>query len=137
LIQLPENPAESAESMNGALGGAEAVTLGGSRGRRGLVLSRLPAGDVDYYRFDLAAKDLVRVSCEAESAGSGVRGLSAEVRDANDQKLAGGAETALANLLTEPVEVPSAGTYYLRLSSATTEPLAIDPWVRCAVLINR
>jgi hypothetical protein len=137
LIQLPDNPAEQAEASNGALGGAEAVVLNNGAARRGLVLSRLPAGDVDYYRFELVSGDRVRVACEAESAGSGVRGLTAEIRNASDERLATASETSLENLAVEPLEVQAAGTYHLRLSSLAGSTAPIDPWVRCAILINR
>jgi hypothetical protein len=93
---------------------------------------------VDYYRFELGVGDRVRVACEGESAGSGVRGLSAEIRSASDEKLgAAASETSLVNLAIEPVEVAAEGTYHLRLSSAAGASASIEPWVRCAVLINR
>jgi hypothetical protein len=63
--------------------------------------------------------------------------LAAEIRDANDQKLSAGGETSLQNLLTEPVAAPTAGTYHLRLASAAATPSSIEPWVRCALLVNR
>jgi hypothetical protein len=138
LVQLPENPREEADAANSALAGAEPITLMGTTARRGLLLTRLPVGDVDYYRFELAAGDGVRAGCEAESAGSGVRMLTAEIRNAADAKLSASTESPLESLNTPQVKVEAAGTYYLRLSAAAEAPVdAIDPWVRCALLINR
>lgn len=155
LVQLPDNPREQAEQTNGTLAGAETIAVRGAAARRGLLLTRLPAGDVDYYRFDLAPGDAVRVGCESESAGSGVRTLTAEIRDATDTKLSSASETKLENLMTPQVGVGvdadasvdpdggatrDAGTapYYLRLSAAVDSPVdAVEPWVRCVLLINR
>ena len=122
---------------NNTLSGAEPVTFTGMRARRGLLLSRLPAGDVDYYRFDVMQGQGIRVACEAESAGSGVRGLSAEIRGADDAKLVGATETNLENLRSAPVTAPTAGTYYLRLSgTSVAQTAAVEPWVRCVLLIG-
>jgi hypothetical protein len=137
LLQLPDNPAEQDETGNSVLAGAEAIMLKGTTSRRGLMLSHLPPGDVDYYRFELTAGEYVRAGCEAESAGSGVRALSAELRNAADEKVASASETPLENLALDPVQVTTTGTYYLRLSSSMPSLPAVEPWARCVLLINR
>jgi hypothetical protein len=138
LVQLKDNPSEQADVANTMLAGAEPVTFTGSSARRGLLLARLPANDVDYFRIDLNAGEVTRASCEGESGGSGVRELSAEFRDSSDTKIASAQETMDQNLLLQPITVDKTGSYYLRLS-ASAQPMTppVERWVRCAILINR
>jgi hypothetical protein len=139
LVMLPDNPREQNEADNGVLAGAEAVVLEGQFSRRGLVLVTLAENDVDYFKLDALALESFDVVCEGESGGSGVRGMTAELRDDADQVIASGAETASANLRIEATPVDRDATYYLRLTS-TTPPAAdgtIAPWARCAVIITR
>jgi hypothetical protein len=138
LVQLKENPGEQAEALNNALSGAEAITFSGSSARRGRILARLPPNDVDYFRFELGAGDVVRGSCEGESGGSGVRELRAELRNSQDEKLSSAQESALDNLALAEFAVDQAGTYYLRLS-ANAQALGppVERWARCALIITR
>lgn len=138
LVQLPDNPREQAEAANNTLAGAETITFKGTSARRGLLLAQLPANDVDYFRLELMANEGVRASCEAESGGSGVRKLVAELRDSSDQVLGSAMESTNQNLSLSAVKVPSAGSYYLRISAGADELApAINHWVRCVVLVNR
>jgi hypothetical protein len=130
FVLLEENPREQRELENGSAAGAETVSLSlGTRGRA-LLLSLLPAGDVDYYAIPAAMGSYIGVVCEGQTTGSGVRGLTAELRDSNDQRLAASADVDQG--LDLSAIVGEAGTYYLRLSSqAVGEAL---PWVRCALV---
>jgi hypothetical protein len=136
LVMLPDNPREEAEQDNGALDGAEPINLvAGMFTRRGLLLSRLPEKDVDYFRFEATSSTVVSVGCEGQSGGSGVLGLRAELRDADDTSLVSADETATANLLIDASALTEPGTYYLRLSSKTVKSDdGIEPWVRCVVI---
>jgi hypothetical protein len=138
LVLLPDNPREQAEQENGKLLGAEIISSRGTSRTRGLILSTLPPNDVDYYRFEAMQLPVsVLVGCEGESAGSGVRGLRAELRDSQDRTLIFSVESPTENLRIEPYQLPSAGSYYLRLSSET--PAADDqpePWTRCVVVLG-
>jgi hypothetical protein len=103
------------------------------------VLVTLPENDVDYFKVEAAAMESILAVCEGESGGSGVRGLTAELRDDADQAIASGTETSSANLQIERTRVTRAGTYYLRLSS-TTPAAGVDtitPWTRCALIVGR
>jgi hypothetical protein len=139
VVVLPDNPREQSEADNGVLAGAEALALEGMFSRRGLVLVTLPENDVDYFKIDALAMESILVVCEGESGGSGVRGLTAEVRDDTDQPIASASETSIANLQIERTQVTRAGTYYLRLSSTTPAAAAdsIVPWTRCALMVGR
>ena len=137
LVLLPDNPREAHDEANGQLSGAEAIRFEGVGRRRGLLLSTLDDEDVDYYSFSATKGDYLVLACEGESAGSGVRGLSAELRDPGDQVLASARETATENLAIDTFEIGEAGTYFVRLSSEgqpETEP--IEPWARCVVLLS-
>jgi hypothetical protein len=137
LVLLPDNPREQADVMNGTLAGAEAIPFTGRGRRRGLLLSTLARDDVDYYRFDALVGQQVALGCEGESAGSGVRGLHVELRDAGDAVLASADETATSTLQLPVVRVAQAGTYYIRLSSAAPQaPGAIESWTRCSISLN-
>jgi hypothetical protein len=138
LVLLRDNPHERTDTENNSIDGAEPVMLGGASTRRGLLLSRLPADDVDYYRFDAQAMQRVAVTCEGESGGSGIRGMKAELVAPTRQPLASAREDSPKPLLIEPVELEQSGTFYLKLSSET--PAAAEggePWVRCAVIIEQ
>lgn len=143
LVMLAENPPEKSDDANDQVTGAEVIELSGSSSRRGRVLARLPAADVDYYRFEASEGEAIRVGCEAESGGSGVRALKAELLDATEKSLAVSKESASESLEVKDVPVPATGTYYLRLSAdaPASAPTAnaqgsdvIEPWVRCAVI---
>lgn len=136
LVLLPDNPREQADAMNGTLAGAEAINFTGRGRRRGLMLSTLGAGDVDYYSFDALAGQQIALGCEGESAGSGVRGLHVELRDTADVALASADETATSTLQLPVVQVAQAGTYYIRLASAPQTPASIEPWTRCSITVN-
>lgn len=139
LVLLRDNPHERIEAGNNSISDAEPITLSGGSTRRGLLLSRLPTKDVDHYRFEAAAGDLVAVNCEGESGGSGVRHLKAEVLGPTMQPLMAASEASPKPLLLEPFELEQSGTYYLKLSSETpaADDKAVEPWVRCAVLLGR
>jgi Bacterial pre-peptidase C-terminal domain len=130
LVLLKDNRREQREPENNTPLGAESLTWSqGTRGRS-LLLSLLPAGDVDYFAVPVDAGGYIGVICEAQTTGSGVRGLSAELRDANDEPIADSADVGRGLELSSIVG--PAGTYYVRLSSAAT--VAAQPWVRCAIV---
>lgn len=135
FVMLDDNLREQDEAGNGELAGAEPVDLQGTISRRGLLLVELPEADVDYYKLDAMESELIAVTCEGESGGSGVRGLTAELRDDTDLVLGSATETATANLQLDPVTISRTGTYYVRLTSETpkADTGSIAPWTRCAV----
>ena len=138
VVFLKDNPRES-DADDDKPENAQDVALTSSNGRRGLLLSRLPQNDVDYYKFPATKGGTILIGCEGESGGSGVRGLTAEVFDSATHSLAKGQETSTENLLIDKVTVEQTGTHYLKLSSKTpaaSAPDAIEPWARCVVISN-
>jgi len=134
LVLLEDNPLEE-ETDNDSIDTAHTLPLPGGFLRRGTVLVELPAADLDYFTFEAMAGERLDVICEGESAGSGVRGLVAEIRDANDQVVGEASESIDTGLRLERVIAPEAGSYYLRLSSDTPDDSEAAPaWVRCAVV---
>jgi hypothetical protein len=143
LALLDDYPAEVADDANGDSDGAEPIDLVGMFGRDGRLLDRLPHDDVDYFRFEPVKGEHVTVVCEAESVGSGVRGLRVEVLDPSNQSLAVGTEDSTTDLLIESLPIDLTGTHYLRLSSETPAPNdgqtsadVIEPWARCELITH-
>jgi hypothetical protein len=137
MVMLPDNPREQQDASNGVLAGAETLNLKGAGRRRGLLLADVPFGDVDYYTLAVAEGEQMLVSCEGQSAASGVRQLHAEIRDDKDQPLAALSESTAHELNIEAFRVPASGQLYLRLFSdpgATPQP--VEAWVRCVVIIG-
>lgn len=136
LVMLPENPLEQSTSENDTVATAQPIDMMGSLPRRGLMLATVDGSDVDYFSFDARAKETVLAACEAESAGSGVRSLHAEVRDADDAVLASAVETPLDNLFMTPFVVEATGPHYLRIWSESASASPIEHWVRCVVNVG-
>jgi hypothetical protein len=87
---------------------------------------------VDYWAIPATTGSYIGVVCEAQTTGSGVRGLTAELRDPNEQLVASSADVGQGLDLSSIVG--STGTYYLRLAS--TESLDALPWTRCVVVVG-
>ncbi|MDB4972135.1 MAG: hypothetical protein JWN48_476 [Myxococcaceae bacterium] len=138
LVLLPDNPREQAEASNGVLMGAEPLALQGSGQRRGLLLSDVAGGDVDYYSFAAAKGETAYVGCQGQSAGSGVRALELELRDAADRAVATGQESASHDLAIDGFSIAATGTYYVRLASNHGMQTGdAEPWVRCVVMVGQ
>ena len=137
LVLAPDIPGEQDDAANDGLAGAQPLGLMAMGRRRGVVRLTLPAGDVDHISFVAHEGEFVDVDCEGESAGSGVRGLSAEVLDGAEQVLGDGSETTLEQLRIVRAPVEESGEHFLRLSSNTLEDAqAAEPWLRCSVTIG-
>jgi hypothetical protein len=104
------------------------------------VLSRLPAADVDFYGFEATEAQRIEIACESESGGSGVRGLVGEVLDPERRSLVQARETSTANLLIQGLRTPRSGKHVLKLTGKTPAagdmPNAVDPWVRCVIIVG-
>lgn len=138
LALLPEDPREQHEVENALLAQAEPITLTGTGSARGMFLSDVPGGDVDYYSFSATAGQTAGLSCTAQSSGSGARQLHAELRDATDQTLATATEAPNHDLSIASFAIPQAGTYAVRLSSDHTPAAGeAEPWVRCTLQLKQ
>jgi hypothetical protein len=136
LVLLPDNPREQNDLTNGVLANAETLAMSGNSYRRGFILATQPAADIDYFKFQVSQDQYISVICEAESAGSGVRDLRAELRNDADKLLTAASETATDKLQIDNLQVMLSGTYYLRLSSKTPKSDAAEPWTRCVVTVS-
>ena len=130
-----ENTLEAMEMANNTLAGAEALPLTDSMGTRsGFILAHLPTNaDVDYFSIDVLAGEEVTFVCSSAAAGSGVRALRVELRDGTDTALAAMTEATPDGADILDRAVPSAGTYYLRLSKGSQDATVTGDWVRCGV----
>jgi hypothetical protein len=137
LVMLPENPVVEQTPDNVTIAGAEPIQMLGTIIRRGLMITTIPAAEVHYYSFAANAGETILAACEAESAGSGIRSLHADLRDANDKVIATTAETPIENAYVPTTTVQDTGTYYLRLTTEAASSTVVDPWVRCVVNIGR
>jgi hypothetical protein len=131
-----ENTPE-ATGDNDSLATAEVVTLTPvdappTVDRHG-VMARLPAGDVDHFAFDVPIGRTVTIFCGSRSRGSGLLGLTAELRSGADAVLASAAEMDPAPALIEAHTVPAPGRYYLRIASTGMDPEVTGDWVRCGI----
>jgi hypothetical protein len=137
LVLLPDNPREQVEAGNGTFGGAEPVVMKGLGYHRGLILADVAPGDVDYFSFDTLAGGYVTSSCEGESAGSGIRGLTVELRDASDRLVATATPREDGPLDIDSFPVTADGKMALRLtSSGNASPDGAEPWLRCVVITS-
>ena len=134
LTVTPDNPPEQDELGNDSQSGAEPLTLDGDLYRRGFVVLRLPPKDVDYFAIPVIAGEYIQVACEGESAGSGVRGLRAQLLH-GEEVLAHAGEEPGTNLNLRPVQIPDTSTLHLRVwTDPAVEPGAAEPWARCSLV---
>lgn len=131
---LTENDPETMDATNGTLAMAEPLTLEADMmgSRRAFVLANLGMGDVDYYSFDVMAMEQVTIACGAENSGSGVRGLSVELRDSADAVVAMASEMGGMNAFIED-QMVTPGMHYLRLTKTGQDPEVTGDFVRCGV----
>ncbi len=130
LVLLKDNPSERAEP-NESAERAESITLSRATTGRGLLLSRLPAGDVDLWRIPVVTASRVIFSCEAASGGSGLQGLHVELLDAELAPLTDASEDE--DGLAGQYEGSLTGPLFLRVRGAGAAA-ALEPWVRCVVI---
>lgn len=133
----PDLEGATATGANDTKDTAEALTESSTAGSY-YVLSHLPTeGDVDYYKFDVAAGTTLSAACGALRSGSGVLGLTVSVRDGSDAELRAGTEAAGADLVVggsaSPINITTAGTYYVRLSKTAQSTDVAATWIRCGI----
>jgi hypothetical protein len=135
VIYGAENTPEAA-TPNETLATAQIVMLVPDEmgtAERYFALPRLPAGDVDYFGFDVVANRQLTVVCGSRTAGSGIMGLTVSVRDSADAELGMDVETETEFALVEDLMLPSAGRYYVRLSATGMDPEVTGDWIRCGI----
>lgn len=124
------NPQETDDTLNATAAGAE--TMSGMINANDPTMTNhflgggIPAGDVDYWKFDAAAGDTVSVACSARRAGAGVEDFTVSLVDKDDKVLQTEVEDPSKDLLwssdspnmsMNSVKLTAAGTYYLKLNA--------------------
>lgn len=133
LVMLAENPKEANEAGNGTIQRAEPLRWSRETSGRALLLSRLPAGDIDHYVVMGKRGQLFGFGCEGETSGSGVRGLRGELIDAQGRVLVAMTQEGAADLTS--YALTEDGPVYLKLSSMTPAATAdsVEAWTRCVL----
>jgi hypothetical protein len=139
-----DNPSDAegatATGANDDAAHAEALTESSTAGSF-FVMSHLPTlADVDYYKVDVAASTTLAVACGAARNGSGVQGLTVSIRDTSDIELRSGVETSAEDLLVgggtssaNPLNITTAGTYYVKLTKTGQAADVTASWIRCGI----
>jgi hypothetical protein len=129
-----ENDRERGEPTNDFAAGAEPMSMiADGNARAWFLLARLPENDVDYFLFDMMPGEQLSVACGAESRGSGVRGLTVEVRDRNDAIVKSTAEIPADGVSIEAFVPTSTGAHSIRLSAGMPESEVTSRFVRCGL----
>ena len=130
-----DNPLETQEATNGAVATAEALTVGApAMGiRSGFILANIGTGDIDYFSFSVMAGEVVTIACGAQFNGSGVTGLTVDLRGSDDSVVQSTMESLTEDLLLQNVAVPAPGTYALRLTKTGQLADVTGDWARCGV----
>jgi hypothetical protein len=143
-----ENTAETegatATGANDTTAAAETITMAasGSAGwNGGYILAHLQGiNDVDVFKFNVNAGDVMSVACGAARQGSNVRGLKAELLDSSGNLITGASvtETLAEDLIVGEypnyIAAPAAGTIYLRLTAtAASDATVTSNFIRCGV----
>ncbi len=135
-IASADNPAEP-ETANDSYTAASPITTEDREGiLRGFVLATLPMDDQDFFSFDVPAGRQINVFCGSQSAGSGLRGVSAVLYGSDGVAVLGmDSETATEGVAITEIAAPAAGTYYFRLSATSSDPGISGNFVRCGVAL--
>jgi hypothetical protein len=137
-------PIELDDTGNDTLAGAEVLPMTADGDLvTGFLLTHLGSPtDVDYFSFDVADGDIgtgevAGVVCGSMSSGSGVMGLSVEVRNAADMVLSSATESVPDAALIEDARLPApSGTFYVRIAKTGQDAEVTGDWVRCAVRLG-
>jgi len=131
------NPPEAETGMgqNDTTLTAELLTDNGAGSH--FILSNIQdGGDLDYFKFSASAGKTISVACAGQSAGSGVRGFTAQVRDQDDGVLATQLEPVGAGVNIQDVNASYTGQYYLRLTKSGQDAEVTGKFARCGVHVQ-
>jgi hypothetical protein len=92
-----------------------------------------PAGDVDYFAFDVLAGETVNLACGAVRSGSGLTGARFAIHDGSDSELQFEVESPEADVKMTSISVTANGTYYLRVSASGQNPDVLSKFYRCGI----
>ncbi|MFO8072603.1 MAG: hypothetical protein R6V85_12090 [Polyangia bacterium] len=136
-----DNPAEqeAGDNSNDTLATAETITISDGSG---FILGEIdPAGDVDYFAFDVGSADTLSVACGAARSGSGLESARFAIHDDADNELQFEVESDAADIWWSDYEgaskpaltVSPDQTYYLRVSAGGQDPQVSSTFYRCGL----
>ncbi len=127
------NPQEANDANNKTSAGAETMTaqqnMKNPKFTNRFIGGTIPAGDVDYWKFNANQGENIIVVCSSQRAGSGVGDFTVELyQDPAKAALQAETEVATADILWDDpttsedaskpsVKAPTTGTYYIKLSA--------------------
>jgi hypothetical protein len=125
---------ESAPGENDTLATAE--PLASQAGRFFVVAALTSTDDIDYFRFTASEGDGIGLNCVGQRAGSGVRGLTVEIRDRDDVALYSELEPTDRDLDVSGIAATYSGDYFLTLRKSAQDAEVTSDFVRCGVRFN-
>lgn len=111
---------------------APLLTLSEDETRSAFILTEIEDGDVDVFAFEVRAGEQPSVACGAQNAGSGVRGLTAQLLDPTFTVIGEDVEEPPNNAFV-PQTATSTGVHYVRLSKTGQAPGVDGHWARCGI----
>jgi hypothetical protein len=123
------NPQETDNTKNATATGAEVTmaqeNMADPKFTNRFLGGSIPAGDVDFWKFEANANDKIIVVCSSRRAGSGVEDFTVDLLDSTEKSLQVETEKPAADLYwsnegetaSKPAVTAKAGTYYVKLSS--------------------
>jgi hypothetical protein len=116
----------------------QATTVGNST----FVLGNIdPAGDVDYFAFDVVAGETLNLACGAARSGSGLVGARFAIHSAADAELQAETESPESDVIWSsypgasmaPLTISANATYYLRVSATGQDADVLGKYYRCGI----
>lgn len=129
------NYVESRESTNDSLDTPEPVTLGppDDGGYLPWFVGSLPAGDVDYFAFDLEYDAPVTVTCRAASLGSAIRGLEVAVFEPDGREVARGRESTTSSYEVNVGASLLMGRHLVQVRAGVPDPTIDGALYACSI----
>jgi hypothetical protein len=129
---------ESEDSTNDAADTPESVTFGpdDGSGYPPWFAGYLPEGDVDHFRFSLAARSRVRVTCRAASLGSAIRALEIRLIEPDGRVVARGVEGGGSYEVNADATL-EAGDHLLQVRAGAPDPSIAGALFACTIPDSR
>jgi hypothetical protein len=129
---------ESEDSTNDAADTPESVPFGpdDGSGYPPWFAGYLPEGDVDHFRFSLAARSRVRVTCRAASLGSAIRALEIRLIEPDGRVVARGVEGGGSYEVNADATL-EAGDHLLQVRAGAPDPSIAGALFACTIPDSR
>jgi hypothetical protein len=124
---------------NDTVGEATPITLtpDAEGTRHGFLLFRLTSTtDIDYASFSASPGDEVTIACTGARSGSGVVGLSVELRGPTDTVITSKTESLTEDLSIAGETLVASGSHYLRVAKTGQVAEVTGDFVRCGIHVT-